>query len=370
MPIINEDEDQTKNKENSIGGGTSYIGGGTGAGGGGPLQPQSAQSSNEPGTGFVNIGTYLAGSSDNGKMAGGIAGKQNELGGAAQSAVNTYSQDAEAQTAAGTPTFDPNVASGWLSDTGINQGVSDQIAKGGEAPTVSFTGQIPVGEYTGPGDSASIGSWGAADKATTDSNTWGNLSNTGSGLSTQLNQIYGRPSYTSGENALDSAVARSGKGADTLAASQKKWGGISGMLSGAQEHAQGDIVGAQAQNANVNAQWAQAAKDAQTQVDSTNYTYGRAAKDYTDAQNANKAGAAMRAKAADQANAPKPVSPNPAESGVPKIIRSPQPIAPVGTLAIDPTLQAIPGVDYVPYDRSKEEKDPNKFPQIGQFMIN
>ena len=142
------------------------------------------------------------------------------------------------------------------------------------------------------------------------------------------------------------------------------------MLSGAQEHAQGDIVGAQAQNAKVNAQWAQAAKNAQTITDTTNNIYGRAAKDYTDAQNANKAGAAMRAKAADQANAPKPVSPNPAESGVPKIIRSPQPIAPVGTLAIDPTLQAIPGVDYVPYDRSKEEKDPNKFPQIGQFMIN
>ena len=356
MPIINEDEDQTKNKENSIGGGTSYIGGGTGAGGGGPLQPQSAQSSNEPGTGFVNIGTYLAGSSDNGKMAGGIAGKQNELGGAAQSAVNTYSQDAEAQTAAGTPTFDPNVASGWLSDTGINQGVLDQIAKGGEAPTVSFTGQIPVGEYTGPGDSASIGSWGAADKATTDSNTWGNLSNTGSGLSTQLNQIYGRPSYTSGENALDSAVSRSGKGADTLAASQKKWGGISGMLSGAKEHAQGDIVGARAQTENVNTQWAQAAKAAQDNAAATNASYGKANQAYIDNKN----------KVANYSA--------PAGGGSVAIPHPPEPrnqtIAPVGTLAIDPTLQATPGVDYVPYDRSKEEKDPNKFPQIGQFMIN
>ena len=366
MPIINEDEDQTKNKENSIGGGTSYIGGGTGAGTGAPVAPQQNP---QQGTGFSNLQNYLGGSSGD-QMAGKIANRQDELGYEAMGNINTYSQDAEKQTAAGTNTYDASVGSGWARDAQSNKGTVDAVLHGMAAPTVSFTGQQPIFEGKLPDSATSIGSFGAAQQAASKSNEWGALSGTESGISTQLKDLYGSHGYSPTSDALDVAITKSGKGDPTLAGSQKKWGGISGMLSGAQEHAQGDIVGAQAQNAKVNAQWAQAAKNAQTITDTTNNIYGRAAKDYTDAQNANKAGAAMRAKAADQANAPKPVSPNPAESGVPKIIRSPQPIAPVGTLAIDPTLQAIPGVDYVPYDRSKEEKDPNKFPQIGQFMIN
>jgi hypothetical protein len=58
------------------------------------------------------------------------------------------------------------------------------------------------------------------------------------------------------------------------------------MLSGAQEHAQGDIVGARNQTTNVNNQWAAAAKAAQENATATNAAYGKGRNDFLAKQEA------------------------------------------------------------------------------------
>lgn len=235
MPIINEDEDLTKNKETPVGGGTSYIGGGAsgaGASSGSTAAPIS-QTSNGPGTGFNNIQNYLGNSDGGARMASGIANKANELGGAANTAINTFSSDAQNAATAGIP---------------------EQDSRAPAAPT-----------YAGPSaynEGTLADSFGNAQKGATAVNSWLNPTNpdgttktSALGVQTQLRNLNGGGRYTQGENALDSAITRSGTGSGVLNNMQNKWGGIGNYLDSAKTGATNAIGAAKAKSQGVQDQW-------------------------------------------------------------------------------------------------------------------
>jgi hypothetical protein len=264
MAILNDDEDQTKNINRSISGGTSYIGGGY-AGGAAPDQsPRETQGGTGPGTGFVNINEYLSGPSGSSRMAGGIAGETDKAGQGAMNQVGQFRQNATSETAVSD--FDPNVAGGWLYD----------VSTSGTAPgtTAQFNGKAPDTTYKGPTGYSSVSGYAPAQKATSDVQE--RVQNSGNFAGVQgllAPQVPKGAYYTPGMSKLDAGLTTGGAGADVLQQSQKKWSNIGNFLGQAEGDVQSQIGGAQAKAKNVTAQWQNAENLARQKADETNKYY-------------------------------------------------------------------------------------------------
>lgn len=354
MPVLNGDEEQNKNKQNQIGGGSSYIGGGLSSAA--PQAQQTSPQTQTPGSGFVNIGNYLANSDGGQKMASTIAGKADTLGGEAETAIGAYAEEGNKQIAAGTPSFDPTVADQWLKSTQwTDQGVKD-INNGGKPGTVTFGATVPTGEYTGPGGYSEIGGFSGAQSATKAADDWNNMGKNATGVQTQLKDVVKDNRYSTGENQLDSAITRSGPGSQILSNSQDTWGGINGYLGGTNNEMQSAIDGAKSTAKTVSGQWAKAGQDAQDQASATNTMYGKLANTV----------AKRHEDDIKRSQTPVKTSPMPTPSATPRVIRSP--VAPnVGTLAIDPTLDGS-NLDYSKYG-TKKNPDEDKWPLTGALVL-
>ena len=341
MPIVNEDEDLTKNKETPVGGGTSYIGGGASQAGassgstGGPTTQVSG-----PGTGFNNITNYLSNSDGGARMAGGIAGKADNLGGAAVTSINSFSSGVNDAANAGVPVLDPNSQS---------------------AQTYSGPGSYNEGSLGGLSNNAQTDVT-AVNKWLNPTNPDGTTPTSAIGVQAQLRDLNGGGGYTQGENALDSAITRSGPGSAVLGGMQNKWGNIGGYLDSAKTGATNAIGAAKKRSDTVTAQWG-AAQDAKALKDKTD----RQAKDAR-----NKADLDAR----NKANKPgyivsnTPIS-SPSNSGT---VTSTIPTAGyTGSLAIQPPADAGTLEYQQPnaiVGRNTRLNDPNNYPFLGQFMIN
>ena len=252
MPIINEDEDLTKNKETPVGGGTSYIGGGAssaGAASGSTAGP--TQVSKAPGSGFTNLQTYLGGDQASSQMGGMVAGQGDQLGGAATTAVNSFSNDVIG---------------------GANAGV----------PVLNNAATVKPG-YSGPqayNEGAYGTSFGTAKKAVADTGTYANMSNDANGIQNQLKDMT-PGKYSQGENALDAATVTSGVGRNQVQDMQQRWSGLGGYLDSAKTGATNAIGAAKAKGDAVGAQW-QTAQDNLKAANAANTARTNAAKDAYD----------------------------------------------------------------------------------------
>lgn len=266
MPIVNEDEDLTKNKETPVGGGTSYIGGGAsqaGAGSGSTGGPTTQVSG--PGTGFNNIQNYLSNSDGGARMAGGIAGKADNLGGSAVTSINSFSSGVNDAANAGVPVLDTNSQS---------------------AQTYSGPGSYNEGSLGGLSNNAQTDVT-AVNKWLNPTNPDGTTPTNALGVQSQLRDLNGGGRYTQGENALDSAITRSGPGSAVLGGMQNKWGDIGGYLDSARTGATNAIGAAKKRSDTVTAQWG-AAQDAKALKDKTDRE-AKEAKDKADLDARNKA---------------------------------------------------------------------------------
>ena len=276
--MTNEDEDIIKSKESPVSGGTSYMGGGVGAGSQGTMPMNSQPKSQQAGTGFINMQNWLNGSSG-GQMAGAISDKADTLGKQATTDIGNLANEAQSNITAGTPVFNQDLANSWLSGVSTNADALAAIKAGGTVPAVGFNQTSPAAAYSGVAGADALGSYMPAVDSSRAAAEYTKNSQTESGVGQQLSDLYGGNGYTQGMNVLDQAVARSGEGANKLAATQNKWGGISGYLDSTNSGINNAISGAQAQAKTVSDQWGAAQKAATDRAASTNAFYGRAYKD-------------------------------------------------------------------------------------------
>jgi hypothetical protein len=265
MAIQNDDEDETKNMNRSISGGTSYIGGGYT--GGGSMQNQEPKQTQDKGlgTGFKNISEYLSSPSESSRMAENIARGTDTQGMQAISQIKDYKTESAMKT--NVPDFDPNVAGGWLYD----------VSTSGTAPgkTAQFTGKAPDTSYKGPSGYSSLAGYAPAQKSVADTQQRTKDSGTWEGTQEQLrSSTLPGTNYTPGMARFDTVITKSGPGAGVLDQSQKKWGNIGNFLGQAEGDVQNQITGAQAKSKEVTAQWKNAEELAKKKADETNKIYG------------------------------------------------------------------------------------------------
>jgi hypothetical protein len=264
MAIQNDDEDETKNMNRSISGGTSYIGGGYT--GGGSMQNQEPKQTQDKGlgTGFKNISEYLSSPSESSRMAENIARGTDTQGMQAISQIKDYKTESAMKT--NVPDFDPNVAGGWLYD----------VSTSGTAPgkTAQFTGKAPDTSYKGPSGYSSLAGYAPAQKSVADTQQRTKDSGTWEGTQEQLrSSTLPGTNYTPGMARFDTVITKSGPGAGVLDQSQKKWGNIGNFLGQAEGDVQSQIGGAQAKAKNVTARWQNAENLARQKADETNKYY-------------------------------------------------------------------------------------------------
>lgn len=268
MAIQNDDEDETKNMNRSISGGTSYIGGGYT--GGGSMQNQEPKQTQDKGlgTGFKNISEYLSSPSESSRMAENIARGTDTQGMQAINQIKDYKTESAMKT--NVPDFDPNVAGGWLYD----------VSTSGTAPgkTAQFTGKAPDTSYKGPSGYSSLAGYAPAQKFVADTQQRTKDSGTWEGTQEQLkSSTLPGTNYTPGMARFDTVITKSGPGAGVLEQSQKKWGNIGNFLGQAEGDVQNQITGAQAKSKEVTAQWQNAEALARKKADETNKYYSNLA---------------------------------------------------------------------------------------------
>lgn len=225
MAILNDDEENAKNQQNPTGGGTGYVGGGYTNSGQGGMAPVSARPSSDTGSNFTSINDYLnAGNNAGSQMAGEIAGQTDTLGDKATTSTQAY-----------------NTAWNRAADT--NQ------------PTIQ-NGVAGSATYTGPtvGGSNDYGFSGAQqDVANVNAQT--KNYGTAGGISSLIAGLHpSGPSFTAGENALDTALVGA-EGRNTLNDSSHKWGGVSDYLGAAQKDTAAHTQAGMNRATDVNAAW-------------------------------------------------------------------------------------------------------------------
>lgn len=332
MPIINEDEDLTKNKETPVGGGTSYIGGGAssaGAASGSTAGP--TQVSKAPGSGFTNLQSYLGGDQASSQMGGMVAGQGDQLGGAATTAVNSFSNDVIGGANAGVPVLDKGAA----------------VKPGYSGPQAYNSGTYGT-------------SFGTAQKAVADTGIYADMSRDAGGIQNQLKEMT-PGKYTQGENALDAATVTSGVGRNQVQDMQNRWSGLGGYLDSAKTGATNAIGAAKAKGDAVGAQW-QTAQDNLAAANAANTARTIAAQAANDKKKS--ADAAAKSAAEAQLRKGKTLTPDAPTPAMPITNTAPTQ-GYTGALAIQPPVAAPAG-----YQAPITEKDPNKYPGIGSFIIN
>ena len=236
MAILNDDEENAKNQQNTTGGGTGYVGGGYTNSGQGGMAPISAKSSAGSGS-VTNIQDYLgAGNNSGGQLAGEITGQTDAMGNQAVNDTNSYQTGWNAAADAGTPgNFD-----------------SKQNA------AVTYTGP----QVGGPNDYG----FSTAQQDVANVNAQTKNYGTPGGISSLISGLHpSSPSFTPGENALDtSLVGIEGQG--MLNDNAHKWSGLNDYLGNAQQDTAAHTQAGMDKASAVNNQWkdyqAQQAKDA------------------------------------------------------------------------------------------------------------
>ena len=294
MPIVNDDEEQTRNKENSVGGGSSWVGGGQSAGsptiGQGSQQGQQSQAQQQDPNGFVNIQQYLGGpgaDKSGANIAGNVSNLADVYGNGATTQADRFTNTSASNIANGTPSYDPNVAASWMDQTSVSDAGKLAASSGQTPPAVSFGAISPPSDYTGKTSYADMPGYQDAKKAADTSTEWMKNSASQPGLQAQLQGMNKGSGYTQGDSVLDTALAASG-GQGILAGSQKKWGGVQDYLSGAEKGVQNKIGAAQNQAADVSRQWDTAQKAAAANQTATNAEYGKIGQTYLDNVNKGK----------------------------------------------------------------------------------
>lgn len=274
MAIINDDEEQYKNKETPVSGGTGYISGGMTGGsstGALPNAPQKQQSG-----GFTNIVNYLTAPNSSAEMGSNVIGDIEKQGGEAQKDADLYGQFAERNILQGTPQFNQSVANQWMIDTSPTEQAKTDASTKGEAPTVTFGATAPASSYTGPTSFADdkTGTYqraqGSAEKVRDSAKTLG----TTEGLQTALGQKYGYGSGAPGVGRLDTAITKYGGGGGKIVEdASKKWQGIGNYLQGTEQKVGSQIEAAKNQAKSVSDQWAAAQTAATNNAKTTNSIY-------------------------------------------------------------------------------------------------
>lgn len=259
MAILNEDEDEFKNVERPVSGGTSYVGGGY-AGGGQNQAPQVSGPKASKGTGFVNIEDYLSGGT--GKAAEKIASNTDVMGSSAMRDIGDY--DTEVNKSTNVKDFSPETASGWLLDVSANAMNPGQRAE--------FKQNVPsMMQTVKPTGFSDLATHAPAQAKVAKVSDRVKQSGTQEGLQGQMKELVSPGmNYTAGMNRFDAMGAQVGAGAEAIKNSQQKWGGINNWLSNSEQSAQGKIEGAREKATNVNAQWQRAGELAQQKAGETN----------------------------------------------------------------------------------------------------
>jgi hypothetical protein len=131
--------------------------------------------------------------------------------------------------------------------------------------------QTTYGGPDGYSDSSKLSAYAPALAAVAKAKGRVSDSKTEGGVSTQLQDMYGKSGpYTQGENLLDTQIAMTGEGKNLLEQSQNKWGQLDSWLKGSELSAQAKIQGAKDNVTNVNKQWENAGKAAQDKAIATN----------------------------------------------------------------------------------------------------
>lgn len=270
MAILNEEEEEFKNKESPVTGGTSYIGSGS-ATAAAPNAPRQQSSQG----GFSNIVNYLTAKNSGDEMANKVVGGLDMSAGDAQYDADKFGVGLKQDVAAGTPKFNTSTAASWMAETAPNQAAKDEAAKTGQAPTVSFTKTAPDSTYKGPAGFSEDPRYVKAQQSTQNAQDQVSSMGTFSGLQNALGSTYGYGAKAKpGVAKLDAALTKFGSGAKPLQQGIDKWSGIGDYLGGWAQKGQQAIDAAKNQAKTVSDQWATAQTNAQNNAAATNKIYG------------------------------------------------------------------------------------------------
>ena len=206
MPTLDDNDDKTKQGQADAGG--AYIGGGGGQGATTGLKDESPSSSGS----YTNLQNYLGANQGNDATMGQAAyGVVNAAGTTANQDMAGLQSEADKEIAAGTQNVDPGKLN-TINAGGENQSVID----------TTYTGPKSYNDVQDPNNTL-----GAVQNAQQQADLVGKQG----GVNTLLREAYGSPSYTSGENQLDTFLTQSGAGGQQgLNQITSDWGGVSNNL--------------------------------------------------------------------------------------------------------------------------------------------
>ncbi len=310
MAVLNQDDEQDPNNPSkglASTGGSGFVGGGSSSGQGattsaGAAAPTSSGS-------YTNLNQYIGANQGNdatmGKAAANTVGT---AGKAADTAIDQYGTAGAADAKQGTANIDQGALSAIKGGTStVDQSKLDAIKKGVNS-SGQYTGPTYNASYTGPdsiinpgysGQSAPTNLAEAAPaysainsllgtKNTDTGKFSGGLVGQASGgqadVGALLHGTYTQPSYTAGENQLDSFLTSGGTGGQAaLQGIKDQWGGEGDKLSSTESGiASAEAAGQKTSNDTQNT-YAKAIADANTTSNNTQQTYSNAIKAAKDA---------------------------------------------------------------------------------------
>lgn len=249
MAIVREDE-EARNKERPVGGGTSYLGGGGGGGGGASSSPSYSRSGGgssggSAGGGFTNLSNYLYGGAQQGaELGANLAGQVEAAGTEATKNIDTFAGNAATQIKESTPTATKEAIDTYAS-------------------SINPTPPPAAVAYSGPSEASAFGGYGDAQKSVQNVQEKVGPKGLGSweGTQSMLRGDKG-PAYTQGMSLYDTMFAKK-SGKASIEGAQQKWSGIGDYLSGKEKGVTEGIGFAQNQATNVNQAWQDAYSTAQ-----------------------------------------------------------------------------------------------------------
>jgi hypothetical protein len=271
MSLLADEEDPNKPKGSAAG---AYIGGGEG---GPSTKAETAPTKSGSYTNLMNyVNANQGADTGMGQAAYDVVGNQGAL---ANTAMGNLSTTAQNEVNAGTPQVDQAALSKMSQGVGFNPQVISDINAGkySAAPSFDFNPTMPDTTYKGPGSYNDV--TGAVDTAGAVQQTQGlaGLAGSEAGVGTLLKKAYNSPSYTQGENQLDTFLTQGGQGGQgKLAQIGQDWGGIGNTLQNTYSGITGMIDQGKQKAGEAGTSWNTAARQGQIMTGAANNAYNAA----------------------------------------------------------------------------------------------
>ena len=325
------DEENDPNKKNAATSGGAYIGGGSGQGATTGIKSESPTASGS----YTNLQNYLGANQGNDAAMGQAAyGVVNQAGQAAEKSLGDYQTNATNAITAGTQNVNQDTLGGFGKGMGVDQNVLKDINAGKYstgAPTVNYQIKAIDTSYNGPTDYNAVQGQQQAVGDVQKTGELAGLAGSNAGVGQLLRTAYDRPSYSTGENQLDTFLTQGGAGGQqALGKIGSDWGHEGDKLTNAYSGIQSQIGKAQETSKATGATYDKAQADAKAQADKTNQTYGTYFKDWKKGQDDAAESARLAANAAKANATTKPSSLTAAAAPAKPVYTQP------GTLLIGP----------------------------------